>query len=70
MSPACVCLQDKVGTLFKASWDDKSATVNQSNIADLLHLAVNIQDSSAAVAMLHSVQHLRQQLVITQQQQR
>jgi hypothetical protein len=69
MSPACVCLQDKVSTLVKALWDDAEAAANQSNIANLLHLAVNVQEPSVAVAMLRSVKHLRQQLVNRQRLQ-
>jgi DNA-binding transcriptional MerR regulator len=70
MSPACVCLQEKAVTLFATAWDKALATGNQSNIADLLHLAVNVQDPSDAIAMLQFVQHLRQKLVSTQQLQK
>jgi hypothetical protein len=65
------CLQGKVIVLLAAAWEAPLAEVTQPwlNIADLLHLAVNLQDPSSAVAMLQFVQQLRQQLASMQQLQ-
>jgi hypothetical protein len=59
------CLQEKVMELLNAAWKAPTAEAEPRtlNIADVLHLAVNLQDSTPAAAILNEVKQLRSQLV-------
>jgi hypothetical protein len=63
-------LATKLLELLAEVWEAPLDTQGLPNMADMLHLAVNMQQPAAAVAMLQFVQQLRQQLANMQQLQR
>jgi hypothetical protein len=60
-------LQDEVVKLLEAAWRAPEAEQQRPlKAADVLHLAVNLQDPTPAAATLREVSRLRDQLLIQQ----
>jgi hypothetical protein len=66
--PPHLCLQDEVVKLLEAACRAPAAAEQQRPLkaADVLHLAVNLQDPTPAAATLREVSQLRNQLCIQQ----